>query len=61
MVETDSPYLTPKPHRGKKNEPSNVRYVAEKIAELKDITFEEVAESTTSTALNLFKKLSTST
>ena len=59
MVETDSPYLTPKPHRGKKNEPSNVRYVAEKIAELKDITFEEVAESTTSTASNLFKKLST--
>ena len=60
MVETDSPYLTPKPHRGKKNEPSNVLYVAEKIAELKNITFEEVAESTTSTALNLFKKLSTS-
>tara|TARA_B100001029_G_C15058151_1_gene456069 strand:- start:952 stop:1722 length:771 start_codon:yes stop_codon:yes gene_type:complete len=60
MVETDSPYLTPKPHRGKKNEPSNVRYVADKIAELKNITFEEVAESTTSTAHKLFKKLSNS-
>jgi len=58
MIETDSPYLTPKPHRGKRNEPSNVRYVAEKIAELKKITFEEVAESTTSTAHKLFKKLS---
>ena len=58
MVETDSPYLTPKPHRGKKNEPSNVRYVAEKIADLKGVSFNKVAESTTLTALNLFKKLS---
>ena len=57
MVETDSPYLSPKPHRGKQNQPANVLYVAEKIAELKEISLEEVAESTTQTALNLFKKL----
>jgi len=57
MVETDSPYLSPKPHRGKKNEPKNVLHVAEKIAELKEIYLEEVAESTTETAMNLFTKL----
>ncbi len=57
MVETDSPYLTPKPHRGKKNEPSYVLHVAEKIAQLKDIDLDEVASSTTKTALNLFKKI----
>ena len=57
MVETDSPYLSPKPHRGKKNEPKNVLHVAEKIAKLKEIDLEEVAESTTETAMNLFTKL----
>ena len=58
MVETDSPYLSPKPHRGKKNEPAYVLHVAEKIAELKEISLEEVAQCTTNTALGLFKKLS---
>jgi len=57
MIETDSPYLTPKPFRGKKNEPAYVLHVAEKIAQLKDIDLEEVAESTTKTAYSLFKKL----
>ena len=57
MVETDSPYLSPRPYRGKQNEPANVLYVAEKIAELKELSLEEVAESTTKTALQLFKKL----
>ena len=57
MVETDSPYLTPKPFRGKKNEPAYVLHVAEKIALLKEISLEEVAESTTKTAYSLFKKL----
>mgnify|MGYP001469791466 CR=1 FL=1 len=57
MVETDSPYLTPKPFRGKENEPKNVLHVAEKIAELKEIPLEEVAESTTETAHQLFSKL----
>ena len=57
MVETDSPYLSPKPHRGKKNEPAFVVHVAEKIAELKEISLDEVAEITTETAYSLFKKL----
>lgn len=54
MVETDAPYLTPIPFRGKRNEPSYVRYIAEKIAEVKGISFEEVAEQTTKNAEQLF-------
>ena len=54
MVETDSPYLTPIPFRGKRNEPHMVSHVAEKIAEIKNISIEEVAEATTKTAKNLF-------
>ena len=46
MLETDSPYLTPKPHRGKRNEPRYVKYVAEKISELKNIPIEQVAKKT---------------
>ncbi len=57
MVETDSPYLSPKPFRGKQNQPKNVLHVAEKVAELKEISLEEVAESTTETAHHLFTKL----
>ena len=57
MVETDSPYLSPKPFRGKQNEPANVVYVAKKIAELKEISLEKVADSTTETAHKLFTKL----
>ena len=57
MVETDSPYLSPKPHRGKKNEPAYVIHVAEKIANLKEISVEEVANATTETAYNLFARL----
>ena len=57
MVETDSPYLSPKPHRGKKNEPAFVIHVAEKIAKLKEISLEEVAEATTKTAYHLFTRL----
>jgi len=57
MIETDAPYLSPKPFRGKTNEPSYVKYIAEKIAELRNISFEEVATITTGNALNLFHKL----
>tara|TARA_B100000795_G_scaffold231326_1_gene189120 strand:- start:389 stop:1051 length:663 start_codon:yes stop_codon:yes gene_type:complete len=56
LIETDSPYLAPVPNRGKLNEPSNVKYVAEKIAELKGISIEKVAEITTNNFFKLFTK-----
>ncbi len=56
LIETDSPYLAPVPNRGKLNEPANVRYVAEKIAELKGIPIEKVAEITTNNFFTLFTK-----
>jgi TatD DNase family protein len=59
LIETDSPYLAPVPNRGKLNEPANVRYVAEKIAELKNISIEQVAEITTNNFFSLFKKCKT--
>jgi TatD DNase family protein len=54
LIETDSPYLTPVPHRGKRNYPGYVRYVAEKIAEIKGISYEEVAEKTLENGKRLF-------
>jgi TatD DNase family protein len=54
LVETDSPYLTPVPHRGKRNEPAYVRFVAEMIADIKALPLEEVAEVTTRNAESLF-------
>ncbi len=53
LVETDAPYLTPVPFRGKRNEPAYVCYVAQEIADLKGLSFEKVAEITT----NNFKKM----
>jgi len=55
-IETDSPYLTPEPYRGKRNEPLNVIEVAKTIAKVKGISLEEVAEQTTANALSIFKK-----
>ena len=54
MIETDSPYLAPDPFRGKRNEPSYVVHVAEKIAELRNISVEEVAHATTQNAKRFF-------
>ncbi|HWQ29544.1 MAG TPA: TatD family hydrolase [Negativicutes bacterium] len=54
LIETDSPYLTPVPHRGKRNYPGYVRFVAEKVAEIKGITFEEVAQKTMENGKRLF-------
>lgn len=54
LLETDSPYLTPEPFRGYKNEPKNIIYVAKKIAEIKNLTFEEVIKATTNNALSQF-------
>lgn len=55
LIETDSPYLAPVPHRGKVNEPALVRHVAEYLATLKGVPVEEVARQTTDNFFNLFK------
>lgn len=55
ILETDAPYLTPAPHRGKRNEPSYVKFVAQKIAEVKGIEVEEVEQVTTENARKLFR------
>ncbi len=55
VLETDSPYLTPVPYRGKRNESSYLIYIAREIARLKGITLEKVAEVTTANACDLFK------
>ena len=54
LLETDSPFLTPEPYRGTKNEPYNVIYVAKKIAEIKNISLEEVLDITTRNAKEQF-------
>lgn len=54
MIETDAPFLAPIPYRGKRNEPSYVVEVAKKIAELRDMTVEEIAEATTANAEEFF-------
>jgi TatD DNase family protein len=54
LIETDSPYLAPVPFRGKLNEPAYVRYVAEEIARLRDISVEEVAAATSTNFFRLF-------
>ncbi len=55
MVETDSPYLSPEPHRGKLNIPGRTRFVAEKLAALRGISLEEVAAATTANARKFFR------
>lgn len=54
LIETDCPYLAPHPYRGKRNEPAYVKLVAEKIAELKEMSLEELGEHTTKNAKKLF-------
>lgn len=54
LIETDAPFLTPHPHRGERNEPAYVAFVAEKIAELKALTMTEIAKTTTQNADRLF-------
>jgi len=54
LVETDSPYLSPEPFRGEPNEPGRTRYIAEKLAEIHNISFESIAEQTTKNINKLF-------
>ncbi len=55
LVETDCPYLAPMPHRGKPNHPAWVRYVAEKLAEVRDSSYQHIAEQTTANFNRLFR------
>ena len=57
VLETDAPYLAPVPHRGKRNEPSFVYNVAQKIAEIYGVPLEEVNSTTNTTVENIFGKL----
>ena len=57
MIETDCPYLTPHPHRGEINEPKYTSLVAQKIAEIKELSYDTVVEQCKQNALNLFKKV----
>ena len=54
LIETDAPYLTPHPFRGKRNEPAHVYYVAEKIAELRGLSTEEIGKISTQNAKIIF-------
>ena len=55
LLETDSPYLSPEPLRGKRNDPRNVKYMAKKIAEVKEIPLEEIAKITYQNAEDIFE------
>jgi TatD DNase family protein len=54
LLETDSPYLTPHPYRGRRNEPSNVPFIAAKLAAIRGISIDEVAQTTTQNSVDLF-------
>jgi TatD DNase family protein len=55
LIETDSPYLTPEPYRGKQNQPAYVKHVAEKIAALREVSYEELAALTAKNAREIFR------
>lgn len=54
LIETDSPYLSPEPYRGKRNTPANVRFVAQKVADAKGLTIDEVANITYNNTIKIF-------
>lgn len=58
ILETDCPYLTPMPYRGRRNEPAYLPYVADALAQLHDLSREEIAATCEANALNLFKRVS---
>ena len=54
LIETDSPYLSPEPKRGRRNDPRNVEFVARKLAELRNVSFEELSDMTRRNGMRLF-------
>jgi len=54
LIETDCPYISPVPHRGQRNEPLFVKYIAERIAEIRDVGFKEIEKTTSENAIKLF-------
>jgi TatD DNase family protein len=54
VLETDAPYLTPVPHRGQRNEPAYIKIIAQQIAQIKGVSYGEVASITTAAALRVF-------
>lgn len=56
LIETDAPYLAPTPYRGKRNEPSYVKYVAESLAKIKNLDIKDIGKATTENFFNLFQK-----
>ena len=57
LIETDSPYLAPTPHRGKRNEPAYTKHTCEMLAEIKNVSYEEAAKQTTENFLRLFDRV----
>ena len=55
LIETDSPYLSPEPNRGKRNDSRNVKFVAQKIADIKGLSLEDVAKITYENAMRIFE------
>ena len=55
LIETDAPYLCPEPLRGRRNEPANVRFTAQKIADIKEMSLEEFAKATTQNAIDFYR------
>ena len=57
LVETDSPYISPEPHRDEVNNSSNIKYIISKLAEIKEMSYEDIDRITTENTRRLFKKI----
>ena len=57
MLETDSPYISPEPHRNEENNSSNIKYIVQRVSEVKGLSYEEIETLSNQNAMRLFKKL----